>query len=466
MRPKILATLTLFLTVCAAFAADITTFDQRAAATVAAFNGTAEEFEAFVASGYAPKLRERSNPESRKEFFQRLRGDFGTVKIAGPIKVVSETKAVVPVEGSTGLRGAFILEHEKEAPFLITMFSVDVGGEGDEKEIPPPPIDGKMNAKQLTSALGGYMKKLSDAGDFSGVVLVARNGKPVFEQAYGMASRAYKVPNTTATRFDIGSINKQFTRVAIGQLMMEGKLTPDDTIGKLLPDYPNENARKATIAQLIDHRGGLADFFGPDLGAMSRERFRSNHDWYLYTSPKALLFEPGTKKQYCNSCYVVLGEMVERLSGMPYERYIERNVFARGGITHSGFFHDDDIVPDLATGYSLALGGGKVRSNILVHGAAPNAAGGAYMTAADLLAFDNALSNAKLLDAKTTAWFFKMPASTQPPFIAEGMYAGGMMGVNAAVATGGEWTVVALANIDPPAAEGLAPVIWKALAGK
>ena len=307
-----------------------------------------------------------------------------------------------------------------------------------ESQLPPPPINGSMNGPELAAALDPYLQRLTKDGLFSGVVLIAKDGKPFFERAYGLASRAYDVPNRATTRFDIGSINKQFTKQAVEQLRVQEKLSLDDTIGKHIPDYPVAGARKATVRQLLEHKGGLADFFD-EMPRLSLGRFRSNHDWYVYVSTLPLDFEPGAQRQYCNSCYVVLGEIIERVSGMPYERYIQRNVFDAAGMKSSGFFHRDSLAANVATGYTKTRG--EMRSSAFEHGAAGSAAGGAYATAADLLAFERK---------------FRRTGQTAG-------YAGGAPGVNALVRGDDKWTVVVLANVDPPAAEGLAPMLHKAL---
>jgi D-alanyl-D-alanine carboxypeptidase len=413
--------------------------DERITAAVAALNGTAEDYEAFAQEAFSKEML-AAGPERRKQFYARLRGDFGKLT-AGAIQRTSPTSVRVPVEGATGLRGALIFEHGSEPPYRLTSFSVGVGGPAGNQgpKLPPPPIRGSMSGSELAAALDPYLLRLTKDELFSGVVLIARDGKPVFERAYGLASHTYDFPNRTTTRFDLASINKQFTKVAIGQLREQNRLSLEDPLGKHLPDYPNAGARKATIGQLLEHRGGLTDFFD-QMPELSLGRFRSNHDWYEYVAPLPLAFEPGTKRQYCNSCYVVLGEIIERLSGMPYEQYIQRNVFDPAGMKHTGFFHRDAPIADVATGYTKEAGEG-LRSNTFQHGAAGSAAGGAYATAADLLAFERR---------------FREGGEAVG-------YAGGAPGVNASVESSGTWVVIVLANMDPPAATGLTSVLHKAL---
>jgi Beta-lactamase len=138
------------------------------------------------------------------------------------------------------------------------------------------------------------------ADRFAGAVLVAKDGRPVFEQAYGMADREDHVPNTLKTRFRIGSMNKMFTAVATLQLVAAGKLGLDDPLGKYLTDYPNkEAASKVTIRHLLTHMGGTGDFFGPEFD-QHRLELRTHEDYVKLFGSRPLKFEPGSKWEYSN----------------------------------------------------------------------------------------------------------------------------------------------------------------------
>ena len=140
--------------------------------------------------------------------------------------------------------------------------------------------------------------------------------------AYGLANREKQIPNTVRTRFNIGSINKEFTQTAIRQLVRDGKLSLTDTLGKFFPNYPQATSRAATVEQLLTHRGGLADFFGPEFNQAAKDRFASNADYFTFVSSLPPSFAPGERNQYCNGCYIALGAIIEKVSGMPYEKYV------------------------------------------------------------------------------------------------------------------------------------------------
>lgn len=406
-------------------------------ATTAALNGTAEEFERYAQEWYAKELLAKWTSEERRAFLERLRGDFGKIDMP-MVRRDSDARLQARISGTTGTTGALILDITPEAPHRITGVEIRIGEGEDEEALPAVPVRGSMTGEQLSSALDAYVRQL----DFSGTVLIAKNGTAVFEQSYGLANRSDNVPNTPATRFSIGSINKAFTSAAIAQLAAAGKLSVDDPIGKHLPDHPNAEAKKATIAQLLDHTGGLGDFNGPEYQALSKSTLRANRDWYRFASTRPMTFAPGTSKRYCNNCYITLGEIVERVSGMPYETYIAKHVFEPAGMKTAGFLHTDAIEPHVAIGYTTAHG--AIRSNLHLRGAAGSAAGSSYATAADLLAFEK--------------W-----RRAQKGAEAGAGYAGGAEGVNAIVEADPTWVVVVLANMDPPAAERLGQAIHAAL---
>lgn len=312
--------------------------------------------------------------------------------------------------------------------------------------VPPPPVDRTLTSDEIDRRLDGYFRKLAADDVFSGVALVARHGVPVFTGAFGLANREKKIPNTMHTRFNIGSINKEFTQVAIRQLVREGKLSLTDTLGKFFPDYPQTASRAATVEQLLTHRGGLADFFGPEFNKAAKDRFASNADYFAFIGSLPPSFVPGERNQYCNGCYIALGEIVARVSGMPYEKYVADNIFAWAEMTSSGYPRSDRPADDIAMGYTRREGDGTLRSNAALHGVTGSAAGGGYSTALDLLTYAKAVQAGR------------MPGSEPGLGIA-----GGAPGTNAVLEARGEWVVIVLSNFDPPVAEQLGIAIANAL---
>ena len=295
------------------------------------------------------------------------------------------------------------------------------------------------------------------AGEFSGVVVIARDGQPLLEKVVGQARREQEVPNTIATRFNIGSITKVFTRVMITQLLEEGRLTFDDTIARHLPDYPDtEIAGKVTIQQLLDMSSGLGDFFGERYDASPKDEIIELSDYLKLFAGQPLEFEPGTSKRYSNAGYIVLGLIIEKLTGKPYAEAAATRVFKTAGMTGSALLARSDLPDDAAFGYTregwiATLQGGEPptgewRLNFDSLPGRGSSAGGSYSTAHDLLAFDRALAAGTLCDP--TYW--RNYGGTG--------FAGGAPGINAVLESDWDkgWTIVVLANLDPTAAMRLA----------
>jgi CubicO group peptidase (beta-lactamase class C family) len=435
----------------------------RVSSFVQGVNGTADDFETMAQASFTPAALARRSPAERRQLFERLHADFGTIQVG---RVLRENDTLsLQVKGSTGLDATITLEIEPDPPNRIAGVRVEVGDGDSRPRAPQIPVTEGMSIAELSKTLDDYIAPLVTADTFSGTVVVARNGAPIFERAYGLADRAVRIPNTMATRFNIGSINKAFTKTAIGQLVAQGKLALTDTLGSRLPDYPNADARPATIGQLLEHTAGISDFFGDRFAAAPKDRFRSNADYYAFVAPAPLTAPPGSTRQYCNGCYIVLGEIVARVSGQSYEDYIRTHVFAPAGMKTADFLRSDEIQPDMSVGYTHRFPGGDraFRNAIFMHGVAGSGAGGAWAAASDLLAFDAAMRGGRLLDAKMTAWFY---GSDGGPGGGDGRaigIAGGANGINAALESDGAWTIVVLANLDPPAAEQLARAVTAAV---
>lgn len=303
-----------------------------------------------------------------------------------------------------------------------------------------------------------------NAGDFSGVALVARGDTIEFVRAGGVADRSSGAKITPETRFNLGSINKTFTALAIAQLIQEGRVSLDDRLAKFLPDHPNaEAAAKITIRQLISHRGGVAQFMGADFGGGTVAEMAQR----VGREPQA--FEPGAQQQYSNGGYVLLGRVVEVVSGKSYEDYVAEKIYAPAGMKSTGFYRSTEKAADFARGYYSAdaqgrpmRGGAEFAANPLQAG---NPAGGGYATAADMFRFARALRAGRLLDAKMTDYVLNGTFAGEEKFgfalreqIVGGRRflgnGGGAPGVNAEFRfePAGDVTVVVLTNSSPPAA--------------
>lgn len=305
----------------------------------------------------------------------------------------------------------------------------------------------------LVNRLTRHMDSLASRGAFSGNVLLVRGAISVFEKSYGFADRERRLPNSTATVFNIGSINKMFTATAVRQLEAAGRIHPDSTISAYWPDYPNAAvARTVTIRQLLEHRGGLGgDVFGvPATG--SRRDLRTNRDFVALFAGEPPLFAPGTSRRYSNAGYVVLGNIVERVSGESYYDYVRRHVHEPAGLTSTGHLAIDSLPPNAAVGYTTRGDTGDstaLHPNTALLPGRGSSAGGGYSTTRDLARFVQALRERKVPGGP--------PAGIG--------VAGGTTGVNAVLEGGlpGGYDLVVMANLDPPAAEAVAQFVRQLL---
>lgn len=301
-----------------------------------------------------------------------------------------------------------------------------------------------MGRAQLIAALGNLLDSLAREDRFSGVVLLADGDTAVFERAYGFADREARRPNTPDTRFNIGSVNKAFTAAAIRQLAAEGRLSLDDRLIRYLPDYPNRAvAVQVTLRQLLEHTAGIGgNIFGEPPGG-TRAQLRTNADFIPLFAAEPPAFAPGTSRRYCNACYVLLGAVIERVSGRSYYEYVREHIFRPAGMDATDSYAIDSLPANTAVGYTRggpgAPGGDPLRRNTAMLPGRGSAAGGGYSTARDLLRFATAARQARI-------------SGTPPGGLG---VAGGAPGVNAVLESGlaGRYTLVVLANMDPPIAE-------------
>lgn len=232
-------------------------------------------------------------------------------------------------------------------------------------------------------------------GKFSGTVLIAKDGAPIFGQAYGLADREQKTPNTVETRFHIGSINKIFTAVATLQLVERGKIKLDDPLVNYLPNYPNkELARKVKIRELLNHTGGTGDVFGTGPNVLFSEEYKAHRlqlktlDDYIHLyGNRPLRFEPGSRFEYSNYGYILLGKVIEITSGEDYYDYMRNHVYRPAGMKSTGERPEDEKVPNMSIGYTTMDGNKTSHPNTdsLPYRGIP--AGVGHSTAGDLFAF-------------------------------------------------------------------------------
>jgi len=445
-----------------------------AQAFLEAFNaGDPAGLERFFAAHVDAEAAKRVPPADRAARLMDLRRDLGRAELKRVDSVSPDAVALI-LAGEKGRLIKLTLEFGPAPKSALLGLGVD---DADQTDLggPLPP----MTRAAAQTAIEEELAKRTAADRFSGVVLIARPGAPLYLKAWGLASREFGAPNRTDTRFNLGSINKVITKTAVAQLLEKGKLSLDDTLGKLLPDYPNKDAAaKVTLRQIAAMRSGIGDFFGPKFEKTPKDALRRNADFLPLFAGEPLAFEPGTQNRYSNGGYIVLGEIVARAAGLDYYEYVRRHIYDPAGMKDSDSYEADAVVPNLAEGYTRNWdendhAGEPLRRNIYTRPARGSAAGGGYATAEDLLRFVEALRSGKLLAAPYAEWVLGGPEPRSGAAAAPrrggpgGMgYAGGAPGINAALEFGGpaEPVIIVLSNLDPPAAVDAAKMIRRTLA--
>jgi len=244
--------------------------------------------------------------------------------------------------------------------------------------------------------MDAVVRSYADAGTFMGAVLVSRDDKLLLDAAYGSANLEWKVPNTTATKFRLGSVTKQFTAASILLLEERGKLGTSDSIRKYLPDAPAA-WDKVTVFHLLTHTSGIPNFTAmPEYGRLKHSATPVAEVIAAFRD-KPLEFTPGDQMRYSNSGYLVLGYLVEKVSGQSYESFVQENIFSPLGMKDSGYDSNSRIIPQRAAGYTPGPGG-PLNADF-VHMSVPHGAGALYSTTHDLLRWEQGLFGGRLLSA-------------------------------------------------------------------
>ncbi|MVM32753.1 serine hydrolase [Spirosoma sp. HMF4905] len=260
-------------------------------------------------------------------------------------------------------------------------------------------------AQSKKEKLDELMKAYHNYNMFDGSVLVAENGKVIYKAAFGLANREWDIPNTTDTKFMIGSVSKPFTAVLMLIQVQKGLINLDKTISDYLPEFSNKPAAKVTIRQLLSHTSGIPnyDIIKDFFPRISRQNF-AREDYVNIYIDSSLVFEPGTKYAYSSWGYFTLGYIMERVTGKSYSHLMKEDIFDKIGMNSSGSYFHTQIINKRATGYDYSFGGYtsldfRDQSNTM-------GTGDLYSTVDDIFKFHTALSTNTLLNKQLTAEMF------------------------------------------------------------
>jgi len=262
-----------------------------------------------------------------------------------------------------------------------------------------------LHAQGKKERLHEMMKTFHKYNMFDGAVLVAENGKVIYKEGFGLANREWNIPNSTDTKFMIGSISKPLTATLILILVQKGLVDLNKTIDDYLTEFKNKPAAKVTIRQLLNHTSGIPnyDIIKDFFPRISRQSF-SREDYVKVYSDSALAFKPGSRYMYSSWGYYTLGYIIEKVSGKSYEQAMQDEIFNKINMQNSGSYLHTQIVPKRASGYDYGFGnyiGADFRDQSNTMGT-----GDIYTTVEDLFTFHMAIANNSLLNKELTKEMF------------------------------------------------------------
>jgi CubicO group peptidase (beta-lactamase class C family) len=256
--------------------------------------------------------------------------------------------------------------------------------------------------RDLSDWMDAFVRKLPPDRQFQGNILIERNGQTILEKSYGLAVEGWKIPNTAQTRFEIASVSKQFTAVAILQLAEQGKLSLDDPIGKYYKNAP-ESWKAITIHELLTHTSGIPNNDIKDYLKGIAAPYTLDELIQTFRD-RPLAFPPGTKWAYTNTEYYLLAYIIKELSGEDYGAYLTHHIFEPLKMTHSGFASTLAIIPNAAEGYTFE--DGRLRHRDYFDQSLEIGAGGIYTTVEDLVLWNNALDSPGFLTSHSLDLMF------------------------------------------------------------
>jgi len=366
--------------------------------------GDHEKVRAYILEYFMPEYRDMAPMEEHLQVFDGIREesegyDVHSVRVYDPPRPATNATIILR-NHLTDSWEAIVLNVEEAAPYRIA--SLRFAPARTPSDMPP---EKKLTDAEIAKQLDAYIDKLAAKDRFSGTALLAKDGKVFYTKAVGIANRDFMAPNKLDTKFNTGSMFKMLTAVAVAQLADAGKLSFDDKIGKYLgADWLAQPILDTvTIEQLLTHTSGLGSYFNETYDRSSRLLFRKVEDYKPLVIGDTLAFEPGSRWQYSNTGFLLLGAIVEKASGEDYFDYIRAHVTRPAGMKNTDCYELDLVNENLAVGYDKEHGpkGVVYRNNIFQHVLRGGPAGGGYTTVEDLLAFDAALRSGTLVSKET-----------------------------------------------------------------
>lgn len=419
-------------------------------AYVNAFNSGEVAMRNFLTDNISNTSLEQRSVEARLSIYKQMRDNMVELTLQ-QIQESTNTSITARMHTKKDEWFLFTFELEQVPPHKIIGIRIE---NTDEPELNTAP---KVKEIVALQSIAQFLDEKVKKDEFSGAVLIAKDGKPIFRRAYGMANKEFKVINKIDTKFNLGSINKIFTTIAIGKLYEQGKISLSDPIINFISYYPNKTAaQKVTIRHLLDMTSGIGDFFGKRFENTPKDKFRTIDDFLPMFENDSLRFEPGSQRQYSNGGYIILGAIIEKVSGESYYNYVREHIFKPAGMLNTESYEADIPVPNLAEGYTRKETDKPWRKNIYTRPARGSSAGGGYSTAEDLLKFTIALEKKTFFKNPETWETLMGGPSVQKSHRQNGLgIFGGAPGINSGIETniGKGYSAIVMSNYDPPTAE-------------
>lgn len=423
---------------------------QRATELLETLRGSSADWQTFLDEAFSPDVREARTVDEWVSQLERLSQTLTDAKRVG-VRVTSPAEITLAYRTSDGERIRLSVRVADVPPHRIRGLRVEAGG-------------GPRETIQFDSwaELDETLRKQESEGRFAGVVLAARRDSIRFHRTYGRASREPNRPVSLDTRFNVGSLIKPMTGVLVLSLAQEGRVSLDDPVGRYVEGLRPEVGEEVTLMHLLRHRSGLGDYLREPEFRENPDRFGTVADLMDLVREQELAFEPGTGRQYSNSGFVLLGAVVEAVTGRRYGRVLEDRVFEPAGMDRSSLGRD--AVGHAATPFRRT-DDGDLQPVAHLHADRGSPAGGGYSTAGDLHAFARALLDERLLEPEWTSLLlagYDRDVAREEGRVGVG-WGGGAPGVNATLEIDPDGTVVAVvANRDPPAASrvGVSIMRW------
>ncbi|MGO9518219.1 MAG: serine hydrolase domain-containing protein [Candidatus Korobacteraceae bacterium] len=406
----------------------------------------------YVKNHYSPAYAEHKPFDRRIASFMdwKARGGMEIVEITHSDSLLVETIVHQPFSDE---RWTLAVQVEAEEPHRLEALMLE--------RSPLPVIEPALDDQAAADLFIEYVGRLASVDLFSGAVLVARHGTILAQKAYGLANRDFSVPNNLQTRFNVASICKAWTGLAIGQLVEDGKVSFEDALAKYI-NYPNaEAAADIQIKHLLSHTSGLQSYFTEEFERTSRKLIRSVDDYLRLSKDQLPLFKPGTTWKYSNTGMIVLGKVIEIATGQTYFDYVQANIIDRAGMHRSGFLELDHVNENLAVGYGKqwSINGVRIVNSIFDNFIGGCPAGCGSSTVGDLFLFAEAFKSGKLVSKTMAEILTTAKPELNSPDYGYGFsvhperalygHSGGLLGVSSnldIVEDPAGWVVVVLAN--------------------